>query len=136
MRFNRNIRPLDRLFNDFFYAGLQSVPSETEFRPQTNVSELKDGFSLEIAVPGLKKEAISIDISKDVLTISGSRTVKQKEEVKFHTNEIPSGNFKRSFILPEIVNQEKIKANYEEGILTIFLPKNPNNVEKKQIVVA
>ena len=85
-----------------------------------NVSETDELFSLEIAVPGLKKEEIDLKIEDETLIISA-----KKEETKenYTRREFNFNNFERRFQLNETIDAENINANFEDGILNIVLPK-------------
>jgi HSP20 family protein len=123
-RINRNY---PSLFNDFF--GMDFYP--THYRsngyknlPAVNIAEDDNGFTLEIAAPGLEKKDFRIDIDNDRLTIS---SVKEEKSEKVHDNytrrEFAYNRFNRSFTLPETVDPEKITAVHKNGILTVSIPK-------------
>lgn len=122
---------LDGFFNDDFSGG--SLPS---FSPKVDVSETDKEFEVQVHVPGVKKEEISIDLDKNQLTISGERKLdNEKSERNYHSVESYYGSFRRSFRLPESVNQDKIDAAYADGILTVKLPKDVKKSTVKQIVI-
>jgi HSP20 family protein len=92
--------------------------------PRVNITETADDFLVEMAVPGLQKSDFQIDIEKQVLCISSSLEVSEEQEGEnYSRREFGYGSFKRSFTLPETVDDSKIKANYKGGILSIHLPK-------------
>ena len=77
-----------------------------------------------MAVPGLKKSDFNIDIDNQVLSISTeSKEQSEHQEGNYTRKEFGYSSFKRTFTLPESVNEEKINATYNEGILSILLPK-------------
>jgi HSP20 family protein len=89
-----------------------------------NITETADDYLVEMAVPGLQKSDFQIDIEKQVLCISSSLEVSEEQEGEnYSRREFGYGSFKRSFTLPETVDDSKIKANYKGGILSIHLPK-------------
>lgn len=92
--------------------------------PKVNIKESDDSFEVQMAVPGLKKDNFSISVENEELLIS-AKIEENKEETKdeFTRREFGYASFRRSFILPETVDGEKIKANYENGILNVVLPK-------------
>lgn len=107
--------------------------------PPVNVRETNGAFLLEVVAPGLKKENFNLEIEKDLLTISSEVKTENAEEQegKFTRREFRSASFKRSFKLPENVKPEDINAAYQDGILTVSLPKKeeaPQQV-KRQIEV-
>lgn len=93
--------------------------------PPVNVRETETAFSLELVAPGVKKESFNIEIDNELLTISSEAKAEtaEKEEGKFTRREFRSTSFKRSFRLPENVKAEDINAAYQDGILTVSLPK-------------
>ncbi|MFN3405004.1 MAG: Hsp20/alpha crystallin family protein [Cytophagaceae bacterium] len=102
--------------------------------PMVNIRESKDDFKIEMAVPGLDKENISIKIEKGRLVVAGSSEAKSDEkEHKYHRREYSYKSFQRSFQLPEIIDLDKIGAGMDKGILTITLPKK-DEVKKQQEV--
>jgi len=106
----------DTEFNDFF--------GKRVCDPSANILEKTDGFELEIAAPGFKKEDFKINLENAVLTISTEVEDEKKEEGKNYTRkEFYYGSFSRSFTLPKSVDSDKIKADYDHGILRIDLPK-------------
>jgi len=106
--------------NNGFHAPGTSVPA-------VNVKEHEDGFDIEVAAPGFNKKDFNIEVNNDLLTISSTRETKNEEKDskgRYTRREFGYTSFKRTFTLPEkTVNSEKIKANYEDGILYISIPK-------------
>ena len=93
-------------------------------------------YGQELGVPGVKKEEINIDLNEDRITISGDRKFEnEKKEKNFHSVESYYGSFSRTFYLPDVVNRDKVDAVYNDGILTVTLPKDEKRVAKKQIAV-
>ena len=93
-------------------------------RPSANIIDNEKDFNIELAVPGMNKEDFKINVENDVLVISVERKeVEEKEEKNYSRREYRYDGFSRSFSLPEIINQEKIKADYKNGVLNIMLPK-------------
>jgi len=122
---------VDRFFNDEFYGG--SVPS---FSPRVDISESDKEYEIQLSLPGMKKSDFDIDLNDDQITIKGERKFEnEKQDRNYHSVESYYGSFNRTFHLPEVVNREKIDAKYEDGILTISLPKDEKRIAKKQIAV-
>ncbi len=92
--------------------------------PAVNIREDEKNYSLELAVPGMDKKDLKMDINEDVLTVS-SELKNDTEESRdgYRRKEFSYSSFGRSFYIPENVNREKIEANYKDGVLTIALPK-------------
>ncbi|MCX6271623.1 MAG: Hsp20/alpha crystallin family protein [Bacteroidetes bacterium] len=91
--------------------------------PAANIQENSDSFIIDLAVPGMKKEDFSIRLEKDTLIISSEKETKTDESVIYSRQEFTTGSFSRSFILPKTIETEKIEAGYEQGILSVTLPK-------------
>ena len=103
-------------------AGKQSGLGETMF-PRLDVSETNDDLKVRLLVPGLSREDVKISLHQDVLSISG---VKQAPEVpegaRVVRNERSSGQFQRTVRLPKPVDEDRVTAHMEDGVLTLFLP--------------
>jgi len=99
--------------------------------PAVNIREDEKNYNLELAVPGMEKKDLKIDINEDVLTIS-SETKNETEENKdgYKRKEFSYSSFCRSFYIPENVNRDKIEANYKDGILSVNLPKQEEEKTK------
>ncbi|UCE94215.1 MAG: Hsp20/alpha crystallin family protein [Flavobacteriaceae bacterium] len=92
--------------------------------PKVNISENEDAYTLYMAVPGFKKSDFVIDVEDEILSIA--MEVKKEDEQKeenYSRKEYEYSSFKRSFTLPETVEDEKIEAAYTDGILSISIPK-------------
>ncbi|MFN8285213.1 MAG: Hsp20/alpha crystallin family protein [Chitinophagales bacterium] len=89
-----------------------------------NIKDTKEGYQIEVAAPGFKKEDISVKVEGNLLTISAE--TKQENEVKeekYTRKEFNFSSFKRSFTLPKTIEVAKVGGNYADGILTVTLPK-------------
>ncbi len=92
--------------------------------PRTNVIENEDNFELQLSVAGYDKKEISINLENNILTISSEKEEKQENESTNYTmKEFSNTSFNRSFTLPKSINSDKIKANCENGVLNLTLPK-------------
>lgn len=100
--------------------------------PKVNIKEVSDAFIVEMAVPGLKKSDFNIDLDNHVLSISAEIKEENKEEKEagYTRREFGYSSFKRTFTLPETVEDDKIKATYNEGILSVHLPKREEAKQK------
>ena len=104
--------------------------------PALDVHEDKDGFSIRVELPGMKREDIEVSIQNGALVISGERQEeKVNEGTEVHRQERYFGRFSRALTLPTAVNGEKVKASYKDGILTVTLPK-AEEAKPKQITVS
>lgn len=98
--------------------------------PRSNILEDDNGFTLEFAVPGMDKNDFNINIEKNIITISADVKENENEEKRFVMKEFENGSFKKSFIIPKSVEQEKIKADYKNGILYVTLPRKQEEQAK------
>ena len=97
--------------------------------PAVNIKESKTDFVIELAVPGIKKEDIDIELENDTLTISCDI---EKEKIKYSKHEFEYSNFKRSFSLPKTIDSQKIQAEYIDGILYLKIEKKEEVVKPKR----
>lgn len=107
--------------------------------PSVNITESNDSFEVEVAAPGFEKSDFNIELDNDVLTISSDKESNNTshEDEKVTRQEFSYLSFKRSFSLPELVENDKISATYENGILNISIPKKEEAKPKpiKQIEI-
>ncbi len=122
---------LNKVFDDMFPGALKSRETN-EWIPAVDIYETNDAINIEVEAPGMKQEDIKINLENNTLTIYGERKFEKKEENKnYYRMERSYGSFSRSFLLPENVNVEGIKAKYKDGVLTITLPKKPESKPKE-----
>ena len=119
---NRNA--LTDLFSNIFDSDFVDNFNRRALDPAANIMENPDSFELDLAAPGMKKEDFKINLENNILTISSETQDEKVEESKNYTRkEFFFGSFSRSFTLPKTIDLEKIKADYENGILKVMLPK-------------
>ncbi len=122
--------------DDFF--GSEALPSTfantSGTLPKVNISETEDNYFVDLAIPGLKKSDFNIDLDNEVLTISAEVKTGEKNE-NYTRREFGYTSFKRTFTLPDTIDDSKIKANYEDGILSITLPKREEAKPKPSRVI-
>ena len=130
---NNNVFPslINEFFNDDF--GMNFI-NRSHSVPSVNSLENNDSFEIDLAVPGMKKEDFTIELNDKVLVIS-SETSNTIENDKMRINEFNFSSFHRSFRVPDSVDQDKIKANYKNGILKIKLPKRKESISKPNRVI-
>jgi HSP20 family protein len=105
--------------------------------PTIDVSETDNEVDVKMDLPGMKAEEIDIQVHNNVLTIKGDR--KEEKEVKertYHRIERRSGSFARSIVLPSVVDENKVDAEYKDGVLKICMPKTKEAKAKKIAVKA
>lgn len=140
---NQNQHPILRLQNEFnqimnrfFNEPLFAQPSS--FMPAINVKEEENRYVVEAELPGMEMQDVDIEVHGNVLTIKGERKSREtKEGDRTHIIESRYGAFHRSLTLPEHVDTQKITAESEKGVLTIYIPKDdterPRKIEVKKI---
>lgn len=139
MRFNPT-SPLADLFEDLFGNEKKEKMERKNYEcaPSTNILETNENFQLQMAVPGVKKEDIKIDLEKNILNISSEKSAQENadENSKYTRREFMYGTFCRSFTLPETIDTDHIGAEVKDGILTVTLPKREETKVSKQIKIA
>lgn len=113
---------IDELFHEEVGNVQNTNYNKGKSSPKVNVTETDESFTLNMAIPGFRKSDFIIDLEEENLTIS-MEVKKEENEVNFTKKEYDYGSFKRSFILPETVEEDKIEANYTDGILSLIIPK-------------
>lgn len=117
---------LPTILDDFFRDWSTTNFSDTNTTlPAVNIKEDDNAFTVEVAVPGMEKKDFHIDLEDNILTISSEKKVENKEEKDNYTRkEYSYQSFKRSFTLPKnVVDSDKIAAQYKNGELIIAIPK-------------
>ena len=125
---------MDRLFDDAFTSPI-NLSGNNWSVPAVDMYQTDNEVVVKAALPGIKAEEVQINITGDVLSLKGE--VKQNEEVKekaYHIREQRWGTFERTLVLPSNVVADKAKADFENGILTITLPK-AEEVKPKTITI-
>ncbi len=127
IRRNENYPAWSNFFNEFFNNDWASNnhASVNATLPSVNIKENTDLFEVEMAVPGMKKEYFKVELNNNYLTISAEKKneTENKADERYTRKEFSYSSFTRSFSLPELVENDKIEAKYEDGILKIAIPK-------------
>jgi len=128
----RNLqREVDSLFDRFFNR-TGDDDSSAAWAPQTDLVETDEDFQLRLDVPGMSKEDIDINFQNGMLTVSGERTSERTDEGEDYVRvERAFGNFHRTFTLPDAVDHENIEATYEDGVLSINVPKTEESTRRQ-----
>lgn len=136
MRLDREFSRIFDFFNNRFDRRDDQKIDNAVWSPFTDIVEDDDQYTLKLDLPGIKKDDVKISYNDGALTVSSER----KEEVeeknkKYHRIERAYGNYYRSFTLPTKVKEDKITAEFTDGILTIKVPKaeeaKPREIEIK-----
>jgi HSP20 family protein len=103
--------------------------------PPVDIYETEDSLVFKAELPGVTKEDITVEVKDNTMTLKGEKKFqKEVKEENYHRVERAYGNFQRAFTLPGMVDQEKVKAKFKDGILEIVLPKS-EKAKPKQIKV-
>ena len=137
----------DNVFDDFFEFPFYDDKAEKKLYGhhaanlmKTDIQEHDDGYTLEMDLPGFKKEEIQIELNNGYMTISAAKGLdedeKDKKSGKYIRRERYTGSCQRSFYVGEDVTEEDIKAEFKHGILKLFIPKEEAKpaVEQKKYV--
>ena len=133
----------ENLFDDFFEFPFFDDRAERKLYGhnaknimKTDIKEHKDGYELEIDLPGFHKDEIQAELKDGYLTISAAKQLnqdeKEKESGKYIRRERYSGSCQRSFYVGDEITQEDIKAEFKHGILKLFVPKKEAKPEVEQ----
>lgn len=105
------------------------------FTPALSVSETENAFAVTVELPGMKPEEVKVELKEGRLWISGKKEEELEEEGKtFHRIERRHGEFRRVIHLPGAVKEESVEAKFEDGVLTVNVPKS-EEVKPKRIPV-
>lgn len=135
--FQRDIEAQFEKFGREVKNFFESVTTETDcltpFYPSADMVEDEDMVRIHLDLPGMDKGDVSISLKEQVLTVKGERLVTYNPESTVRRQERPTGNFSRSFPVPDDVSAADIKAKFKDGVLTIELPRsevlrNPENI--------
>jgi HSP20 family protein len=111
-------------FDNFFDSDL--FPSASKLAPAVDITEHKDRYTVKADLPGMKQEDVKVELDDGVLKIFGERKSEREqkdESKKYHYYERSYGSFERRFVLPRDTDAEKIDAKYENGVLSVDIPK-------------
>ncbi|MDF1535546.1 MAG: Hsp20/alpha crystallin family protein [bacterium] len=113
---------MNRLFTDFF--GETSEKGMAAMTPALDLVETRDAIQVRVELPGVRKDEVEISLKDDVLIIKGEKKEEKEEKTENrYYMERSYGSFARAVTLPARVKEDKIKASYKDGVLTIDLPK-------------
>jgi HSP20 family protein len=128
---------MNRLFDDSWFRtdGYGDDVAMGMWSPAVDMFEKNDHLVIKAELPGMEKKDINLDLKDGVLTLRGERKHEnQVQDENFYRREMSYGKFVRTFSLPSDVDPEKIKAEFQNGLLTIEVPK-PEQHKPKQITV-
>ena len=133
------------VFNDFdrdFFRGFgrpeqMLYGKHADRMMKTDVKETEEGYEMDVELPGFKKEEIKLELNSGYLTISTEKSLNKENKGKMLRQERYVGTMQRSFYVGGSITEEDIKAKYENGVLSLMIPKKeaPKVPEKKQILI-
>lgn len=144
-------REVNRLFDEFS-RGMSMFPfgrssdwdtgwrfgfGDGQLTPSVDVAETDSTFEISAELPGMSEDNIDISLADGVLTLKGEKKEEREEKDKgYYLSERRYGSFRRSFRLPDGIDEDKIEAKFEKGVLKITAPKKPEAVKKaKKIAI-
>jgi HSP20 family protein len=96
-----------------------------DWTPSVDISETEQEYQIKAEIPDVKKEDVKVMLEDGVLTIQGERKHEKEEKgKKYHRIERSYGSFVRTFSLPDVIEEEKVKADFKDGVLNLHLPKS------------
>ena len=129
---------LNRMFNrqSLPQANAKETMVVADWAPSVDISETDGEYQIKAEIPDVKKDDVKVTLEDGVLTIQGERKHEKEEKgKKYHRVERSYGSFVRSFTLPDLVDEEKVKAEFKDGVLNLRLPKSekakPKAIEVK-----
>lgn len=129
---------MNRLFDEALTRttkGDEETLSRGIWSPAVDIYETEDDIVLKAELPGISKDDVTVEVKDNILVLKGERKFeKDVKEENYHRMERAYGAFQRSFTLPNIVEKDKVKARYKDGVLEITLPKASES-KPKQIKV-
>jgi HSP20 family protein len=142
VKFNRRLPIFDSMFPEISDISENMLTKDLflgeDWMPAINVREQDKAFEIEVAAPGFTKKDFEVSISDDVLTISAeNKKEKELQEENYSRREFFYNSFNRTFTLPKSIDlKKKIKANYENGVLSIHLEKlvTSKGLERKKMI--
>jgi HSP20 family protein len=138
---------MDRMFDQFWRGfGLPSMRRGFEAEPfwrgeggfglstpAVDVAEDDKAYHITAELPGLGEKDIEVNLSGDMLTISGEKRDEREEKDKsYHFSERRYGSFRRSFALPQGVDRDKVEARFKNGVLSLTLPKTADAMQRQK----
>ena len=115
-----------RLFQELVHQpwGGQGLSNSTSWQPRCDMVETDEAILIDVELPGVKREDVRLEVEDEVLHIAGERrALEERQGRNYHYLEQQYGRFERQLRLPQTVDREAIRAEFESGILNITLPK-------------
>ena len=121
----------ERMIDDNFFYDYDNI----NWTPSVDINESSDTFMITADLPGIKKSNIEVKVEENVLILIAERKIdKTSSNEKYHFSERKSGTFSRSFKLPKSVKEEKITADFDNGVLSIIIPKAEDAIMSNRLI--
>jgi HSP20 family protein len=127
---------MDRLFENFIGRGVFGTPVQsqaTQLTPSIDVRENEKEIVIDAELPGMNENDVQIVVREGVVSLKGEKKSERDEKKDtYHLVERSYGSFERLFRLPEGVNEEQIKADFNSGVLHVVIPKRPEAIKAEK----
>jgi len=127
---------MDRLFENFIGRGVFGTPAQsqaTQLTPSIDVRENEKEIGIDAELPGMNENDVQVVVREGVLSLKGEKKSERDEKRDtYHLVERSYGSFERLFRLPEGVNEEQIKADFNSGVLHVVIPKRPEAIKAEK----
>ena len=121
----------ERMVDDNFFFDYDN----NNWKPSVDINESNNTFMITADLPGIEKNDIEVKVEGDVLILLAQRNIdKTNAKGKYHFSERKSGTFSRSFKLPKSVKEEKITADFDNGVLSIIIPKAEDAIKSNRVI--
>jgi HSP20 family protein len=110
--------------------GGSTIQRRVDWHPVCDVQENEKELIVHAELPGVEKDRVKLEVTNDIMTLSGERSLKKKPESRTHTyhcSERSAGSFSRAIVLPGGVDHSTIAATYKDGVLEVIVPKSPKH---------
>ena len=135
-KFRKNAPVLNPFFDNFFESDFFDNRNNGNL-PSANIKEKEDQFEVELAIPGFDKDDVNIELNDNVLTVSSEKSDQSEEkDAHYSRREFQYSAFTRSFRLPDNVNEDDIKAKFNNGVLSVAIPKMKELKKSKSIKIS
>ena len=125
----------DRLFNEITNSKKRSSSDSLNFYPSCDITEDEMNYIFCFDIPGISKDHVHVEVNKDQLNVRAERHEEKKSDTKKkHLSEVSYGSYTRSFTLPGPVDEKNVNAKFENGVLTVSVPKT-ETLRAKQIAI-
>lgn len=116
---------------EFSFSGQMQQGQNLPMRPPVNIKESEEGFEMQVVLPGFSKEQVEIQLEDQFLMVTAETPQSSEEKDHYLTREIKTGIWKRRFRLGNQCQTDGIQASMENGILTVFIPKQKSEEPAK-----